>query len=98
MGILEVQGGDERFAIGWNWLPVLSEALDISGGGVLNHFSGLGQRPPISDAAGQCRHEGGESTFGFRAEDNVEMVVYFPHSTPLLYLIPDVRSIKGARS
>jgi hypothetical protein len=62
------------------------EALDIAGYGVLGHFSGFGQGATVSNAAGQRGHQGGESTLGFRPENNVEMVVRLLHWTFLLYL------------
>jgi len=31
LGILEVQGGHEGLVVGWDWLPVFPEALDIAG-------------------------------------------------------------------
>jgi len=86
LGILDVQGGDQRFVVGWNWLPVFPEALDIPGYGVLGHFFRFGQCAPIGDTAGQRGHQGGESTLGFRPKDDIEMVVCFPHWTNLLYL------------
>jgi hypothetical protein len=86
LGILEVQGGNQCLVVGWDWLPVFPEALDIAGYGVLYHFSGFGQGATVSDAAGQRGHQGGESNLGFRPENNIEMVVRFLHGTSLLYL------------
>lgn len=85
-GILEVQGGYQCFAVGWDRLTVFPEALDIARYGVLCHFSGLGQSTTIGDAPGQRGHHGGESTLGFRPENDVEMVMRFLHRCSLLYL------------
>src|SRR5437879_4159689 len=85
LGILEVEGGNQCFVVGWDWLLVFPEALDVAGHGVLRHFPGFGERPTVSDAPRQRRHQGSESTLRLGPEDNVEMVVRFPHRTCPLY-------------
>ena len=89
-GILEVQRGYQRFAVGRDWLTVFPEALDIARYGVPGHASRLGQGATVSDTPGERGHQGGESTLWFRPENYVEMVVRLFHLCLLLYLTSSV--------
>src|SRR6266581_2333862 len=63
-GILEIQGGNQRFVVGWDGLPMLFEALDVAGDSVLRHFLRFGQRTAVSHATRQRWHNGGNPPSG----------------------------------
>jgi len=96
-GILEVQRRDERFAVSWDGLLVLSEAFDITGCGVPGHLLRFGQCSAIGDTARQCRDQDSEPSLRFGPENNVEMVMLvsnFHDST----LTQTSRGVKCGRS
>src|ERR1700675_2147426 len=68
-GILEIQGGNQRLVVAWDGVPVLPEALDIAGYGVLRHFLGFGQGASIRHATRQGRHHGRKSPLRFGTQD-----------------------------
>ena len=78
-GIVEIQGGHQGLVVDGDWLPVLSEALDVSESGIPGHLSRFSERAAVGDAAGQRRHQGRKAALGFRPEDDVEMVADFLH-------------------
>src|SRR5271163_2362181 len=77
--IFQVQGGDQGFGVGGNWFLMLLQAFDVARYGVLRHLPGLGQCPPVGDAAWQSRHYGGKSALRFWPEHDVVMVARLWH-------------------
>lgn len=78
-GILEIQGGNQRFVVGWDGLSVFLEALDITGYSVLRHFLRFLQGASVGHAPGQGRDNGCKTAFRFGAQDNIETAVDFLH-------------------
>src|SRR6266699_2662447 len=83
LGILEIQRGNQRFVVGWDGLPMLLEALDITGDGVLHHLLRFRQSPSVGYTSGQGWHHGSKSALGFGPQDNVEATVRFLHGAIL---------------
>ncbi len=67
--------GSEAGDVRRDGFVVFSETRDVAGNGVLGHFLGFGQSASIGDAAGESRHDNGESALGFRSQNNVEMAM-----------------------
>lgn len=63
----------------WNWLVMLSQALDIGRYSVLHHAPGLGECASVCNTTGQSRNYSGKASFGFRAENYVEAAPFFFH-------------------
>src|SRR5579863_4560369 len=78
-GILEIQGGDQRFVVARDGVFVLSQAGDVAGDGVFGHFAGFVHRAAIRDATGKCGNEGGVAAFGFGPEHDVVVVACLRH-------------------
>jgi hypothetical protein len=95
-GILEVQGGNQRFVVGRDWLLVFFQALDVPGYGIPCHPLGFCERPAKRHTSRQSWHDGRESAFRFGPEDNIEVAVRFLHwFVPILSESPEPGQIRS---
>src|SRR5947199_8866002 len=70
-GILEIQGGNQRFVVGWGGVPMLFEALDVAGDSVLRHFLPFRQRTAVSQASQEPLRNGAKAGLEVREEGNI---------------------------
>src|SRR6266478_4696959 len=78
-GIFKVKRGDQGVVVVWNRLSVLLQAFDVSRNGVFGHFLGFGERSAVGYTSRERRHDGGETAFGLRAQNEMKMGPRFLH-------------------